>query len=406
MRHGFTRKTVSTDSQSINLKQRYRVHIPNLIVGVLLLVSVAVFAVNAHRIVTAEESEEDFSKILVLSEAYISGLQKTQLHLHQYFHEGDEQSLDRFKQERERSVNRLATLRELIAEDFAELIPQIAPAEGLQRDYLKALDESLALNASTKGELSGNGPSSAKSSQKLFQIELVLDQIQSGINLARNDLNDRVALNIRLAGISIAFVAILLMIILAIGFRVTSRALATNRRLAAKLEQEATHDALTHLPNRRMFLKWIDRALADAGRNQFSTALYFIDLDGFKAVNDRLGHDAGDEVLRAVATRFQTLLRESDLLVRLGGDEFAVAVTHANDNASLSVLAGRMIASLDAPIPIGPEEAKVGASIGIAVFPRDANNSDELLKAADASMYQAKQGGKNRYCFSSADKAL
>ena len=179
----------------------------------------------------------------------------------------------------------------------------------------------------------------------------------------------------------------------------TARAFAANRRLAEQLELEATHDALTQLPNRRFFLDWMNRSIAMASRNKFSVALYFIDLDGFKQVNDRYGHDAGDEVLRVAAKRFLGLKRESDLLVRLGGDEFAILVAQAPDNEQLSSFAARIIAALDAPISIGDETAKVGASIGIAVFPRDAGSEDALIGAADQAMYQAKQTGKNRCCF-------
>ena len=120
---------------------------------------------------------------------------------------------------------------------------------------------------------------------------------------------------------------------------------------------------------------------------------------GFKHVNDRFGHEAGDEVLKAVAQRIQNLSRGSDFAVRLGGDEFAVLIPGARGYEQLSVVARRIIASMGEPVPVTGGTASIGSSIGIAIYPNDAADSGELIKAADQAMYRAKEEGKNRYCF-------
>src|SRR5215472_3327362 len=175
--------------------------------------------------------------------------------------------------------------------------------------------------------------------------------------------------------------------------------LRERRQLAARVEAQANQDALTHLPNRRFFVQWLGFNLAQAKRDGADLALMFIDLDGFKAVNDRHGHDAGDALLVQIARRFRATLRESDLLARVGGDEFALIAPNAKDGREMGQLAQRLLSALsDAGAPKLAGEP-VGASIGIAFYPADAEDLQGLVAAADAAMYAAKRAGKNRFAF-------
>ncbi len=171
------------------------------------------------------------------------------------------------------------------------------------------------------------------------------------------------------------------------------------RRLAQSLEREANHDPLTMLPNRRFFLEWLGYALAQAHRDGVEMALLYIDLDGFKVVNDRHGHRRGDAVLAAIAERFRAVKREGDLLARLGGDEFALAAPRARDGRELAALGERLLAALSDPQQPKLADVHIGASIGIAFFPDDANDVPGLIAAADAAMYAAKRLGRNRVAF-------
>jgi diguanylate cyclase (GGDEF)-like protein len=171
------------------------------------------------------------------------------------------------------------------------------------------------------------------------------------------------------------------------------------RRMAARLEREANHDPLTLLPNRRFFLEWLGYALAQARRDGTELAVLYIDLDGFKAVNDRHGHRRGDAVLAALAERLRASKRESDLLARIGGDEFALAVPKARDGREVAALGERLLAALSDPSQPKLADVPLGASIGIAFFPDDATDVPGLIAAADAAMYAAKRSGKNRMTF-------
>jgi diguanylate cyclase (GGDEF)-like protein len=171
------------------------------------------------------------------------------------------------------------------------------------------------------------------------------------------------------------------------------------RQLAQSLERAANHDPLTMLPNRRFFLEWLGYALAQARRDTSRTALLYLDLDGFKSVNDRHGHRRGDTVLAALAERLRAAKREGDLLARLGGDEFALAVPNARDRADLVALGERLLAALVDPMQPKLADVPLGASIGIAIAPDDADDVPGLIASADAAMYAAKRAGGQRVAF-------
>ncbi|MFO8151323.1 MAG: sensor domain-containing diguanylate cyclase [Trueperaceae bacterium] len=163
----------------------------------------------------------------------------------------------------------------------------------------------------------------------------------------------------------------------------------------ARFERLATHDALTELPNRRLFLDRLGQALAAAGRKGRRVALLFIDLDGFKQVNDRHGHEVGDTLLRQVAARMAASLRAEDTIARLGGDEFgALLIDVQQEEEDAVVVARKLLAAVAAaPAAVGIA-TEVGASIGVAFFPDDGKDADALLRAADDAMYRVKSAGK------------
>jgi len=143
------------------------------------------------------------------------------------------------------------------------------------------------------------------------------------------------------------------------------------------------------------------QTLAQAHRNKSGFSLFFLDLDGFKAVNDTLGHEAGDHALKIVADHLRASVREVDTVARLGGDEFTVILPGDVHREQAAVVADKIIAALDEPIVIDGKEYQyhIGASIGIAIYPEDGDDADVLLNCADDAMYAAKAAGKNRYMF-------
>jgi diguanylate cyclase (GGDEF)-like protein/PAS domain S-box-containing protein len=173
------------------------------------------------------------------------------------------------------------------------------------------------------------------------------------------------------------------------GLVLNTRDVSERMRLQEQLVHEAFHDALTQLPNRALFKDRLDRALRRQRRGGAAVTVLFLDLDGFKEVNDSLGHAAGDELLVRVAERLRTAVRPEDTVARFGGDEFAVMVEAATD-ASAQALATRILASTNDPFVIDSRELRVRASIGIAAAGPDASDIDQLMRNADLAMYQAK----------------
>jgi len=165
----------------------------------------------------------------------------------------------------------------------------------------------------------------------------------------------------------------------------------------AMVWRKANYDGLTGLPNRQLFLDRIQQALSKAGRDGDAAALLFIDLDHFKDVNDTLGHEAGDLLLREAAERIRGCVRLSDTVARLGGDEFTVLLTSVEDPAVVERVARSIAAQLAGPFLIGTESAYVSASIGITLYPQDGQTVEMLFKQADQAMYAAKAAGRNGY---------
>lgn len=173
------------------------------------------------------------------------------------------------------------------------------------------------------------------------------------------------------------------------------RDITERKEAEERIAHMAHFDFLTNLPNRASFLNILDHSLTLAKRNAHKIAVLFIDLDGFKQINDTLGHEAGDLLLKGVSERFLHVVRESDTVARLGGDEFILLLENIESTENAAFVAEKIIASLSDSFDLNGQVGKVGASIGIALFPDDSQESKELVSHADEAMYRAKHGGKN-----------
>jgi len=166
-----------------------------------------------------------------------------------------------------------------------------------------------------------------------------------------------------------------------------------------RIRYQAYHDALTGLPNRASFTEHLAEAMRRAKRAGWPLGLLFLDLDLFKRVNDSLGHDAGDRLLRVVAERIRRAVREADMLFRMGGDEFTVLLEDVRGPEEAAMVATRMLEAIAEPVQLQHHEISVSASIGIALYPRDDTVGERLVKSADTAMYRAKELGRSRYAF-------
>jgi diguanylate cyclase (GGDEF)-like protein len=171
------------------------------------------------------------------------------------------------------------------------------------------------------------------------------------------------------------------------------------REAEARLTYAATHDALTGLRNRLSFNAECDRAIARAKRNNWRLALMFVDLDGFKQVNDSLGHHAGDKLLIEIAKRLKNSLRSSDTLARVGGDEFVVLLEQTGTDGEIAEVAHKLLSVIKAPFENFEGRSLVSASFGIAIYPVDGHDQEGLMTHADSAMYRAKESPDNRVVF-------
>jgi diguanylate cyclase (GGDEF)-like protein len=181
-----------------------------------------------------------------------------------------------------------------------------------------------------------------------------------------------------------------------------SLCLAAHIKLESESRIMALHDGLTGLPGTALLQEHFDLAANLSRRQGMKTAVFFMDLDGFKSVNDNLGHAVGDQLLVQVANRIRGELRRTDIVARIGGDEFAILLTQVKNEKAVRQIAEKLLASLGKPYLIDPAVARIGASIGIAMFPDEGEDLQSLLKAADKAMYDSKARGKNTYTLASS----
>ncbi|RZS81573.1 putative bifunctional diguanylate cyclase/phosphodiesterase [Pigmentiphaga kullae] len=192
--------------------------------------------------------------------------------------------------------------------------------------------------------------------------------------------------------------AVLLGTLLVLGWRANS--LADSLRLANRqLQYLSMHDALTGLPNRLMLIEQMNQAIQAADRDKTAFAVFFLDLDGFKTVNDSLGHAVGDDLLKGCAQLLSSHVRKDDLVARIGGDEFVILLRGISAPGDAASVAKKLLRVLRDDMVGCQARLRIGASMGIAMHPGDARDSEALLDCADAAMYSAKQAGRNTYCF-------
>ena len=188
-----------------------------------------------------------------------------------------------------------------------------------------------------------------------------------------------------------------------IGFRGIGRDITARKLTEEKIQYMATHDSLTGLPNRLMFSQLLNHAIQSANRYKRQIAVLFLDLDRFKNINDTMGHEAGDLLLKEIATRLKQTLRAVDVVSRLGGDEFVVLIDEVSNTNHVATVAHKILTSIINPLTIMGQECRITASIGISIYPKDAEDDQTLMKNADMAMYLAKEEGKNNYQFYADD---
>ena len=190
------------------------------------------------------------------------------------------------------------------------------------------------------------------------------------------------------------------------GFRVVGHDITERKRTEQQLNYMATHDPLTGLPNRLLLMDRLKMALAHAKRNRYKLAVMMLDLDHFKTVNDPLGHLTGDQLLKEIGGRLTGLLRQNDTVARLGGDEFVVLLSEIGKMDNAGEVAKKIIMSVAEPFVHAGRRINSTTSIGIAIYPDDGEDTEKMLKNADAAMYHAKSQGRSNYQFFADTKEI
>lgn len=289
-----------------------------------------------------------------------------------------------------------------------QLVSDIKMFKSLMTEIEQITQQNLALVQLETQSPSGFQESSFQWDKVKFEISMAsnlmpkLELLNQKILDKKNEIHSQMQHALQKAlGIGVALLVVILGILFS-GYRRTIHLFelaVTSKTAADEFSHDAYHDTLTKLPNRRYFEKHLTSIFLNAKRSQDAIALLYLDLDGFKRINDEFGHDTGDEALIYVAAQLKPVLRESDFLARLGGDEFAVVVQHASNLSDLKGLTQRIISCFEAQFLANTHLCKLGVSIGVSSYPAHVESVEALINQADSAMYQAKRTGKNRAVF-------
>jgi len=313
---------------------------------------------------------------------------------------GDESYLEPYAAALAGMGSSLQRLRSLIGPDDPRAQSELNEVERLCQHQLSELARAIASRRRDGSDASRAAALKSASKQEMDRIRAASSRMAGRFLAQRSSL--RVDADERVTRLTVtevallAAVAVVALVTLVILLRITK----DKQRLLEQLEHRAHYDELTQLPNRAMLRDFLSFTLHNASRTDARFAVLMMDLDGFKQINDRFGHHAGDRVLVEAARRFSACLRQGDVISRLGGDEFAVLLPALADTQDAAKLAQRLVESFDSPVLPDAPDCRLTVSVGIALYPGDGEDPEQLLQAADKAMYLAKKDrAAQRYRF-------
>lgn len=355
--------------------------------GLIVLAAGIRVGIWAHQAEAIAARQEFVSNQLLVLQRAMTGRLDLENGLRLYLSTGDAADLGRLDQARRDLAAALSRLDELFRDDPAR-IADIAHLAGAAESEAARL---VALRGEGRGAAAHDAAGAANAKPLSPAFRAALGAVAEPLRLARAALGEQRAQTFQDIYLLLALVVLLVNLLVVVAIVSLSVSIHRLREDRQEREHEAMHDPLTLLPNRRYLGEWLTMALAAARRGGHELAVLYVDLDGFKSVNDRFGHETGDRVLQVTAARLRQGLRRSDFVARLGGDEFVAVLPDAQTQLGLSVLIERLQGEI-AKAPIAElEDGAVAASIGAAWFPADGDTVEALLAAADRAMYQAKQ---------------
>ena len=305
--------------------------------------------------------------------------------------------LDHYEESKQQVNSSIANIKKY-ADDFVELMPLIEQVKVLSTEKFNIIEASINVQLNAGSYASHLTLSKDRGKMVMDAIREHLSKADKLLVENRQTLETKMQNTLRFTITAAITLVISILGILIFAYRHTLKMfkeVLTSTSKLNHLSYQATHDTLTSLYNRRGFEAMLEDIHQVAMNDKRKYAIFYMDLDGFKAVNDQYSHEMGDQLLIAVSRLFQSCLRENDCLARLGGDEFTLIVRSFRDKDELTILAQRLIDALKNPIQIDGNMLHVGVSIGVAIYRIDGFSMDELMGAADSAMYRAKRSGKN-----------
>jgi diguanylate cyclase (GGDEF)-like protein len=386
-----------------NLNYKQHIILPPAIAAIVLIIAMSWVFFSAHHLLESAQRKVQISDAKYEAVKLLTSPITAENSLRGYLLTGNVEFLDTYNQSAIQNDSLLNQLKSHQTE-----IPEIAP-------LLVRLD-TLIKNKFGVGQVALQIQLSAGSYAPHLRMatnnnKLIMDKIRMEIrslDLIMQNESDKVdrllaeTLN-QLKVLSLAIVLLMSMILI-INYKRTVwlfEHASSIEELAEQFGHLALHDTLTKLPNRRNFEQYLKQAISQAGRSKQKVGLLYMDLDGFKLINDQYGHDAGDKALITAVERINKTLRDSDFFARIGGDEFVLVANHFHDKNELQVIANRIIEALNQAVFDNPADKQVfmGISIGIAIYPDHVKSAKTLITAADQAMYEAKTSGKNQAHF-------
>lgn len=288
------------------------------------------------------------------------------------------------------------------ADQLTEISPQLKRINQLVHEKFDVLDQGIQVQFSAGSYASHLSLSKDKGHALMMQINHLLSEADGKLESLRSGYEQQIRERMVASLIGAILLGMLIISVLIFSYRSTMHLIEQvikNQAVAEQLSHHAEHDLLTGLPNRRSVDTHLEQIHQLARNTSRPFAIFFMDLDGFKKVNDQYGHALGDALLVEVAGLFKKILRQTDFLARQGGDEFVLVVSSYLHRAELIQLAQRLIQLFAQPVVVRNTPLEIGVSIGIAEYPHHGQQIKQLLLAADKAMYVSKQNGKNRYSF-------
>lgn len=378
-----------------------RILIPLIITAIILCASMAWLFIAMYQLVYFSELKD-----LVDRQRYdIVALGKTITNAESgqrgYLLTGHTLFLDTLEQGRVETQRAIASF-EKQSVGFDEVQTELAELKQLVHQKFDTMDQSIQVQLRAGSYAAHLSLSKDKGRELMKNINDLLNKVDGTLEKLRTHFEREIRERMIAAVIGAIILCLLIICVLLFSYRNTTQLLGQmlkNQAVTKKLSHQADHDLLTDLPNRRSVDDHLQNIYQLAKHDSKPFAIFFMDLDGFKQVNDQYGHELGDALLVEVANMFRKVLRQTDFLARQGGDEFVLVVSSYLHRMELVQLAERLIQLFSRPVMVRNLPLNIGVSIGIAEFPRHGKQVAQLLHAADTAMYVSKKNGKNSYSF-------